>query len=235
MQAVILAAGFGTRIRPLTLQTPKPLLKVGGKALIDWHIDRLHAIGVDEIIINTHHLSDQIRTHIQQKQGLKFILAHEHEILDTGGALLNIRRYLKEEHFVLLSADIWTEYPLDILVKSLPADADLLLVMVANPHYHSGGDYGFAEPDKQHGLLTSNSQVKFNYAGLSVVRTSLLDAFDWPEKRGNNKFPVLPFSYFIDYSIKKNSCLGSLWKGVWHNIGTIDDMRNLDRYLSIKL
>ena len=119
MKAFILAAGLGTRLKDLTKDLPKPLLKVKGKSLIEWNILKLKSAGFDQIIINTHYLADQIEDHIGDgtKFDLKIKYSREEKILGTGGALIKAKELIGNDPFLILSGDLWTDYPFSRLAS----------------------------------------------------------------------------------------------------------------------
>ena len=119
MKAFILAAGLGTRLKDLTKDLPKPLLKVKGKSLIEWNILKLKRAGFEHIIINTHYLGDLIEDHIGngEKFNLKISYSREEEILGTGGALIKAKDLIGRETFLILSGDLWTDYPFSRLIN----------------------------------------------------------------------------------------------------------------------
>lgn len=103
---MVLAAGFGTRMRPLTLQKPKPLFEVGGRTMLDQTLDKLLAAGIKRAVVNCHYLADHIKTHLSQRKDMEIIISHETEILDTGGGIKNILHEFGNKPFFALNADI---------------------------------------------------------------------------------------------------------------------------------
>src|SRR6187431_2835294 len=149
MKAMILAAGLGNRMRPLTNHTPKPLLCAAGKPLIEYHLENLQRAGIREVIINLAYLGEKIRAHLGdgQRFGLEIIYSSEPEPLETGGALLQALDLLGTDTFLLINGDVWCD--LDIAqfiqqpcVENRVAENQLgHLLLVANPEFHPRGDF----------------------------------------------------------------------------------------------
>ena len=120
MRAMILAAGLGSRMRPLTLKIPKPMLPIAGKPVLQHHIERLAKVGVRELIINTHWLAHTIEDYFKTGEtlGVSIVWSRESHLLDTGGAVVAALPLLGAAPFLLLNADIWTDYPLERLVEN---------------------------------------------------------------------------------------------------------------------
>lgn len=136
MKAMILAAGLGNRMRPLTLHTPKPLLEVGGKPLIVWHIEKLKAVGVTEIIINTAWLGDKLVAALGDGSqfGVTILWSHEGEGLETAGGIINALPLLGDQPFILVNGDVWTTMNFSSLLNVQLGDQQAHLVLVENPH-----------------------------------------------------------------------------------------------------
>ncbi|MDE2308349.1 MAG: nucleotidyltransferase family protein, partial [Xanthomonadaceae bacterium] len=172
--ALIFAAGLGERMRPLTERTPKPLLPVGGKPLIVWHLEKLAAIGVHYVVINTSHLAGQFPEALGDgsRWGLRIRYAYEGEApLETGGGMLNALPLLGREPFIAINGDIWT----DADFAGLPAEPQGLahLLLVDNPAHHPHGDFAL---DAQ-GLLRDAGEAKLTFSGLGVYRRQFLDGW----------------------------------------------------------
>lgn len=213
-KAMILAAGRGERMRPLTDTLPKPLVKVGEYSLIEWHLLALKKIGVDEVIINVHHLADMIITALGDgsKYGLKIYYSQENELLGTGGGIKKVLPLLGNQPFLLISADIYTQYPLEnLLTQAQTRNFPLAhLIMAPNPHFHSRGDYGL---DKQ-GYLTLSGPL-LTYASFGVINPALFSA---------SKETIFPLADLFSQAIRDRQVCGELFKGVWENIGTEEQL-----------
>lgn len=224
MRAMILAAGRGERMRPLTDHTPKPLLQVGGKPLIQYHIEALAAAGVREIVINLAWLGQQIRAALGNGSQLGVRIHYSDEgdaALETGGGVFQALPVLAgasgTDAFIVVSGDVWTEYPLgDALNK--PASGDVAhLVVVPNPDFHTRGDFGLLD-----GRLTDSGE-RYTYANIGVFRPEFFVGC----KPG--RFPIAPLMF--DW-IRKGRVGGELYRGVWHNVGTPRQLQQIDQEAS---
>ena len=174
MKALIFAAGLGERMRPLTDRTPKPLLPVAGKPLIEWHLEKLAACGIGDVVINTSWLAEQFPAALGDgaRWGLRIRYSHEGATpLETGGGMLHALPLLGDKPFLLVNGDIWTDFDF----AALPREPDGLahLVMVDRPPQATHGDFALDED----GLVRSEGANRLTYAGLGVYRPQLLD--DW--------------------------------------------------------
>lgn len=164
MRAMILAAGRGARLRPLTDHTPKPLLEAGGKPLIEHHLDNLANAGFREVVINTGHLGEQLPAALGdgERWGLRIRYSHERpEPLETGGGIYQALPLLGASPFAVISGDIWCDYPLDRL-RHVKCDR-AHLVMVPNPPHHPEGDLAL-----QGGRLRSEGSPRFTFSGIAA-------------------------------------------------------------------
>ncbi len=223
MKAMILAAGRGERMRPLTDYCPKPLLEVGGKPLLAYHLEALGAEGIREVVINVSHLGEQIVDWVGDgsRWGLQVAFSREFEPLETAGGLLHAAGLLGEEPFLVLNGDVWTDYPLSRLTaRSLPADTLAHLVMITNPAQHRGGD--FALDSEGHLQRASKQTPSYTYAGLGIYRMALL-ANAMPGKQA-----LRPF---LDAAIDAGQLSGELYEGAWEDVGTPERLAALDQRL----
>jgi len=164
MKAMILAAGLGKRMRPLTTVRPKPLLKVNNKALIDYHLERLAAAGVVDVVINHYWLGEQIEAHIGDGSayGLNVVYSPEAELLDTAGGMINALPLLGDQAFLLINGDVWCDFPVADLLTRKPSAAHL--VMVDNPAHNPDGDFAL------HGeRLSVDAGNALTYAGIAEL------------------------------------------------------------------
>lgn len=239
MKAMILAAGRGERLRPLTDKTPKPLLTVGSKALIEYHIEKLSAIGIREVVINTCWLGNQIRQFLGggSHWQLNIHYSIETQPLETAGGILNALPLLGDDPFLLISGDIWTDYPFESFLD-MPLNSALgHLILVDNPKHNPGGDYavrsgrlvaenttaqgGFTE--KKHG--EKNNRLTFS--GLSVLSPGLIK--NYPKSR-----TIFPLSEVFSDAAGRGLLTAAYYRGQWWDIGTSDRLRAMDRLLSKK-
>jgi N-acetyl-alpha-D-muramate 1-phosphate uridylyltransferase len=216
MRAMILAAGRGNRLRPLTDGCPKPLIKVGGKPLLLHHLESLKRAGFQEVVINVSHLAEQIVQTIGDGSdlGLRIQYSYEEQALETGGGVQKALPLLGPRPFLLISGDIFTDFPLDKI--ALPHDKWAHLVLVPNPPYHPEGDFAL-EGDR----VTRKNPTAHNwtYGNIAVIDPVLFEGAQ------SLKFPLA--SLFFQ-SMFEHKISGELYKGAWHNIGTVEDLKKLE-------
>ena len=147
MKAMLLAAGRGTRLAPLTDTTPKPMLPVAGKPLIHWQLEKLQAGGVTDCVINLHHLGHQIRDYVGdgQRFGLNVHYSEEPELLDTGGGIVNALSLLGTAPFWIFNGDVWTDFDFNDLPKAPPNDCPAHIVVTPTPDWRERGDFDYAD------------------------------------------------------------------------------------------
>ncbi len=210
MRAMILAAGRGERLRPLTDATPKPLLKVEGQPLIVHHLHSLVKAGISEVVINLWHLGEQIKATLGdgQRYGLNIQYSIEQNLQNTGGGIVQALPLLGPDPFIVLSADILTDFALGSLSSSPTGLAHL--VMVDNPDYHPAGDFSL-----QHGKVGLTSEQTYTYANIGVYRPEFF-----------THAPHGPFSLgtLLREHIANGVINGQYYNGLWHNIGTVADL-----------
>lgn len=224
MRAMILAAGRGERMRPLTDRTPKPLLTLGGKPMIQYHIEALAAAGMRDIVVNLAWLGSSIRGALGDgtRFGVRIRYSDEGEAaLETGGGIFNALPLLAGESgsdpFLVVSGDVWTEYPLDTCANKIAPRDVAHFVVVPNPDFHTRGDFGLAD-----GRLVDSGE-RYTYANIGVFRPEFFAGC----QRG--KFPVGPLMF--DW-IRKGRVSGELYRGGWHNVGTPEQLKLLDQEAS---
>lgn len=214
MRAMILAAGRGERLRPLTDTTPKPLLDVGGKLLIEHHLDRLAAAGFREVVINLSHLGDKIRNTLGDgsDRGLKIHYSPEPPgALGTGGGIKQALPLLGDSPFAIINGDLFTSYPLARL-RAIKCD-NSHLVLVPNPAHNPNGDFAL-----QGGYVTEDAQPRHTFSGISVYHPRFFAS----APAGN--FSVVPM---LQKAMAVQQVTGELFRGVWHDIGTRERLEAL--------
>lgn len=220
MRALIFAAGRGERMRPLTEQTPKPLLQVHGKPLIVWHLDRLAAAGVRKVVINTSHLAEQFPANLGDgsRWGLHIDYAFEGpEPLETGGGMLHALPLLGSEPFLAINGDIHTDFDL----ASLPAAPEGLaqLVLVDNPPHHPEGDFHLSGD----GTISADGP-RLTFAGIGVYRPRILD--DWQEVVGAK--PCFKLAPLLRAAMARGQVRGQHHAGIWNDVGTPERLARLN-------
>lgn len=223
MKAMILAAGLGTRMRPLTEHTPKPLLPVAGKPLLEYHIERLVAAGISELVINVSHLGQQIIDYCGDgsQWGASIQFSAEPEPLETAGGIVQALPLLGDEPFLVVNGDIWTDYPLERLCERRLARAGAHLVMVANPAQHPQGDFLL---DDQ-GLLQERPQGR---VGLTFSGIGLYSAEFFAEL-SEAKTALRPL---FMAAIQRGRLAGEFYEGAWQDIGTPERLAELNEALA---
>ena len=218
MKAMILAAGRGERMRPLTNDVPKPLLSVGGRPLIEHHIDALARAGIKELVINLSWRGDQIRAHLGNGSiyGLKIAYSEEGpEPLETGGGIYHALPLLGSEAFWLVNGDVYCEFN----YRPLILDRGVLghLVMVPNPGDHPDGDFCL-----DHGRISRHGAGSLTYSGLAFLHPDLFkDAVP-------GKFPLAPL---LVAAMNQNAITGEEFDGPWVDVGTPERLYALEQRL----
>lgn len=229
--ALIFAAGLGERMRPLTNHTPKPLLSAGGKPLIQWHLEKLAAIGVRYVVINTSHLAEQFPETLGDgsRWGLRIRYAYEGTTpLETGGGMLNALDLLGPEPFLVISGDVWTDADFGALPAEPAGVAHLL--MVDNPVHHPAGDFAL---DAQGVLHDTDALPRLTYSGIGVFRRELLDGWhevvhDAGAQETPPRFKLRPL---LERAMSRNQLHGSHHRGAWTDVGTPQRLAELDQRL----
>ncbi|MBN7797769.1 N-acetylmuramate alpha-1-phosphate uridylyltransferase MurU [Parahaliea mediterranea] len=222
MKAMILAAGLGTRMRPLTDHTPKPLLPVGGKPLLGWHIERLVAAGIREMVVNTAHLGEQIADYCGDggAWGAAIALSPEPEPLETAGGIVRALPLLGEEPFLVVNGDVWTDYPFAGLAARPVAAGGAHLVLVDNPVQHPLGDFQLAGDGRLRARPPHSAGLTFS--GIAVYDPGFFDGV--PDR----KAPLRPL---MDSGIAAGRLSGEHYRGQWDDIGTPERLAALDARL----
>lgn len=219
MKVMILAAGRGERLKPYTDHTPKPLVTVGNTTLIDHILVQLRVAGVSEVVINVHYLREQIMQHCGNGAagGIKIQYSVEENLLETGGGITKALPLLGEQPFLVVSADIWTDYPFSQLLRKQPSSAHL--VLVENPAFHLEGDYCL---DALGCVLPKNIEKKptYTYASFGVFHPDLF--------QGQKPMPF-PLSKLLNTAIEARSVRGELYQGLWHNVTSVAELMAISK------
>jgi N-acetyl-alpha-D-muramate 1-phosphate uridylyltransferase len=249
MKAMILAAGRGERMRPLTDHTPKPLLKVGGKALIVWHIERLARAGFNDIVINHAYLGEQIEKSLGNGKtwGVSIEYSAELIVLETAGGIANAKALLGNAPFLVVNGDVYTDYEFGHLTKVMhamqydefnqtefnqTASSDIKssrkvlahLVMVDNPPQHALGDFSLhAVNPGNNFLVREDGAPKLTFSGIGVYQTQLFDNI--AHGTAAKLAPILRAAMMC------GQVTGEHFKGAWFDIGTPERLQQLDAIL----
>ena len=230
MRAIILAAGRGERMRPLTDHTPKPLLVAGGKPLIVWHLEALRAASITEVVINTAWLGHKLEAALGdgRRYGVNIHWSHEPDgqPLETAGGIVQALPLLGHDPFMLVNGDIWLRKHLTPLRTALTAGRQAHLVLVDNPPHHPQGDFLLAcGPDaavagERHALSSRDvAGQRLTYAGLAVYCPTLFQGL----ARG-----VRPLAPLLHEAIADGMVSGEYFPGPWVDVGTPERLRSLD-------
>lgn len=219
--AMVMAAGIGKRMRPLTATRPKPLVSVAGKPLIDHVFDRLIAAGIERAVVNVHYLADQLEAHLRDRfPEIEIIISDERDrLLETGGGLVKARPLLGDDPILVVNSDnLWIDGPVDA-IRLLASrwdearmDALLLMVPLARAHNHQGqGDFYLGPDGRITGRRARNRVAPFSYTGIQIMHPRLIA--DAPEG---------PFStnIFWNRAIEAGRAYGQVHQGLWFDVGT---------------
>jgi len=223
MKAMILAAGRGERLRPLTDAVPKALVEVGGKPLVAWHLERLAAAGFAEVVMNVSHLAEQIMTRLGDGSafGLRIRYSLEEVPLETAGGLAHARGLLSEGAFLLVNADIFCDYDFRRL-RGRSLDAALAhLVLVPNPGHRAGGDFSLSA-----GRIGNAAAPRYTYAGIALVSPGLFAGIE-----GGTKAPLAPL---LRAAAERGQLSGEIYEGLWRDVGTAERLAELETMMMAK-
>ncbi|MEJ1225527.1 nucleotidyltransferase family protein [Pseudomonas sp. CCNWLW56] len=216
MKAMILAAGKGERMRPLTLTTPKPLVRVGGAPLIEYHLRALASAGFTDIVINHAWLGQQIEDHLGDgsRFGVRIRYSPEGEPLETGGGIFRALPLLGDEPFVVVNGDIWTDFDFSALRRPLQGLAHL--VLVDNPEHHPGGDFVLL-----HGKIHDDGAAadKLTYSGIAVLHPLLFKGCS------DGAFKLAPL---FRQAMALGQVSGERLQGQWVDVGTHERLAQVE-------
>ena len=221
MKAMLLAAGRGERLRPLTDRTPKALVPVGGKPLIAWHLERLAASGCREAVINVSHLGEQIVDYVGdgKRFGLRVAFSREAEPLETAGGIAQAQPLLGELPFLLVNADVYCEVDFRSLLAHELGALVTHLVLVPNPPHRAQGDFSLRER-----MVSKDGTPRYTYSGVAVMSPQLVRTV-----RRGAKAPLAPllFSAADEHRIS-----GEVFNGLWQDVGTMERLAELETQLA---
>jgi N-acetyl-alpha-D-muramate 1-phosphate uridylyltransferase len=226
-KAMILAAGRGTRMRPLTDLRPKPLVELAGRPLIDHVLERVFEAGVSQVVVNTHYLGAQLEHHLRGRTGLT--LSPESALQETGGGVRDALRHFGQDAFLVVNSDaVWLDGEEPALTRIMAQwsdskmDALLLLYPVKDVHaYHGAGDYDVG-PDGRAQRCRAGEQTPFLFTGMQVLHPRLF-----------SHVPDKPFSLNVLYDAAENAgrLYATVHDGKWFHVGTPDELRYAEREL----
>jgi MurNAc alpha-1-phosphate uridylyltransferase len=220
MKAMILAAGRGERLKPLTDKIPKPLLRVGGERLIERHIRQLARYGIHEIVINTHHLADLIQQTLGDGSRFEVSIQYSDEsaaLLDTGGGISHALSLLGREPFLVVNSDIICDYPLQ--PRQLEEHTSMHLVMVNNPEHNAKGDFHFNRD-----RLTLSAGNKLTFSGIGYYRPSLFE----------NRPDIFRVADLIREQITLDKVSAEHFQGRWMDIGSPTRLHQATALMALK-
>jgi N-acetyl-alpha-D-muramate 1-phosphate uridylyltransferase len=218
MKAMLLAAGRGERMRPITDTLPKPLVRVAGRPLIAWHLAALARAGIREVLINLSWLGEQVHAALGDGRDFGVAISYSDEgpvPLETGGGIFRAVPLLGPGPFLVVNADIWTD--IDFARLELESDAHAHLVLVANPPHNVRGDFGL-DGDR----IVSRDTDRFTYSGVGMFRPEFF------HDSTAGRFPLLPL---LNRAIAARRLRGELHRGAWSDVGTAERLAALDARL----
>ena len=218
MKAMILAAGRGERMRPLTDHTPKPLLRAGGKMLIEYHLEALVRAGITEIVINVAHLGALIESTLGAGAAYGARISYSPEpdgALETGGGIQRALPWLDEGPFLVVNGDIWTDFDYACLPQRIETQAHL--VLVDNPEHHPAGDFCLLD-----GRVSECAGPRLTFSGIGLYRATLFTGCT------PGRFPLAPL---LRRAMAADQVSGMHYRGRWSDVGTPQRLDQLDRSL----
>jgi len=221
--AMILAAGRGERMRPLTDTLPKPLVPVAGKPLIVWHLERLAAAGCGEVVINVSHLGERIVERLGDGAawGLRIAFSREQQPLETAGGMALARQLLGGEPFLVVNGDVYCEVDFPRLLRFPLGERLAHLVLVPNPAHHPAGDFTLDA-----GKVGNAPAPRYTYAGIAVIAPALFAGV-----AAGSKAQLAPL---LRAAAEERRISGELFEGTWLDVGTIERLAALEAYLAMR-
>ncbi len=211
MNAMILAAGRGERLRPYTDHSPKPLLEVRGKALIEYHLEALAQAGIKQVVINISWLAEMIENRLGsgRNYGLQITYSYENKALETAGGIIQALPYL-DDCFIVANGDIFTDYSFDRLLN---IESPAHLVMVDNPAHNPGGDFTLVN-----GLVGNGTEDRYTFAGIAIYQKKFFAGLP------TGKQALAPL---LREAANNQSVKGEIYAGNWVDVGTVERWKSL--------
>lgn len=218
MKCMLLAAGLGERLRPITDKIPKALVEIAGKPLIEYHLNRLKKAGFNEVVINISHLGAKIKQHLGNgsRFDLQITYSKEENPLETAGGIINALPLLGEKPFLVINADIWCEHTLSF--ANLSQDKLAHLVLVENPEHNSDGDFAY-----EFGKIYNTGKNRLTFSGMGIYNPKLFSDFT------AEKLSLAPI---LRDAIDEQLVSAELFTGKWFDIGTQERLAETERYVS---
>jgi len=219
MKAMILAAGRGERLRPLTDETPKPLIKVAGKSLIEYHLENLAHAGFKDIVINTAWLAEKIHRQLGDgaNYGISIQYSDEGTALETAGGIIKVLPLLGDDAFIVVNGDIWCDYDFNRLPE-LELGKQAHLILVDNPDHNPAGDFAL-----ENGLIRNAGNTMYTFSGIGIYTAAFFA--DQPEG-------ALPLAPIIRSKCNNDMVSGEHHPGRWTDVGTIERLDELEESIT---
>jgi|TARA_B110000438_G_C15815502_1_gene651772 MurNAc alpha-1-phosphate uridylyltransferase len=218
MKAFILSAGKGSRLKPFTINMPKPLYSIKGKPLIVWNIERLKSAGITDIVINLFHKGNKIREFLKDGRdyGVNITYSIEDNLLGTGGGVANMIEHFTDEPFIVLSGDVWSDFNF----RDLKLNENYLahMVLIRNSPSYSKGDVALKD-----GIVSTNGNKSFTYGGISLISPFLF------KDTGLHEFPL--WEGVLEPAVVSGMVTGECYEGKLININSIEQAKELDALL----
>lgn len=229
MKAMILAAGKGTRMRPLTLETPKPLLKVADQSLIEYHIKNLVQAGVTELVINHAYLGEKIESYLQDgsQYGAQINYSREGEPIETAGGIAKALPLLGEEPFIVVNGDVFTRYNFANLSSVSLGENLAHIVLIDNPEHNASGDFFLSKNGQVFSEESDSLQGSmFTFSGMSVLSPKLFR---------DEQYQGLGLGKILREAMREGKVTGEYFSGKWVDVGTPERLEQLDQELRTQL
>lgn len=219
MKAMILAAGRGERLRPLTDEIPKPLIKVAGKSLIEYHLLNLVSAGIKEIIINTAWLAEKIHQQLGDgsNYGITIQYSDEGEALETAGGIVNALPLLGNKPFLVVNGDIWCDFNFSELIPLKPGE-QAHLILVNNPGHNQKGDFAL-----QDNLIKNTGETMHTYSGIGLYSAEFF---------AEQNAGIVSLAPIIRNKCENDLVSGQFYDGRWTDVGTIERLQELEQQLA---
>ena len=224
MKAMILAAGRGERMRPLTDQIPKPLLEVAGKPLIVWHLEKLAKANFEEVIINHAYLGEMIEAYVGDgsRWNLKITYSREGSPLETAGGIKKALSLIGDQPFLVVNADIYTDFNFATIKNRNLNDCKGHLVMVKNPKQHPDGDFFL-----QNNQIELEGKKRLTFSGIAIYQPKIFEDI--------NIEPVAKLAPILKKLIDAKCISGEVYQGLWFDIGTPERLNEVNLFLKEEL